>query len=85
MGYKLSKYNLTIAEESEDIVIWNTRSGAIVKLAVDLWESITNGNYYSEKFLKFKQGLVDQGIIIDEKLNEYNTIILNRLVPCHSY
>lgn len=78
MGYKLSKYNLTIAEESEDIVIWNTRSGAIVKLDVDLWESITNGNYYSEKFLKFKQGLVDQGIIIDEKLNEYNTIILNK-------
>lgn len=76
MRYKNSIYNVLIPTEGKDrTTIWNTRSGAVLRLFPNVWNAIESGNIQDPCLNEYIEGLSAQGIIIPEDFNEYNSII----------
>lgn len=85
MKYKSSIYNVLIpTEEKDKITIWNTRSGAVLRLFPNVWNAIESGNTQDECLNEYIEGLSAQGIIIPEDFNEYNSIIFSRRIEQYS-
>lgn len=78
MVYKKSIYNLILQEEGEKVIVWNTKSGAIIKLDRDVWNSIQAEDFSNKRFLEFEQGLFDQGLVVEKNFDEYNSMILSK-------
>lgn len=74
-SYKASLYNIIVQKEKEFVYIWNTRSNSIVKLESLLYKHIINKEYNEPLFMNNVEGLLSQGIIVDNNLNEFNELL----------
>jgi len=81
MKYKNSIYNVLIpTEEKDKITVWNTRSGAVLRLFPNVWNAIDSGNMQDDCLAEYIEGLSKQGIIVPEDFNEYNAIVFSRRI-----
>ena len=73
--YHSSFYNIVLPITRDgDIVVWNSKSGAIIAFENEVWEEIGKTNYSEDVLGKYFDALVKNGIIVPKGLNEFNSI-----------
>ena len=77
MKYTESFYNMLIKEDVEYKYIYNTYSGAYVKLETEVYKQVHNKVIEKSNPCLYFSELIKQGIIKPIELNEVNRIILN--------
>jgi len=77
--YNASFYNIPIERFSDEntICIYNSKSGAIVRLKQENWEALCNHPIKEDVVREYIPELLRQGIIIDYKKDEIQEIIFN--------
>lgn len=76
MKYKKSQYNFVLPlRQEEGVYIFNTKSGAIVKLNDEVYRAMESGDFESAVISPYISNLVEEGIIVSKGKNEYNEII----------
>ena len=85
MEYKSSIYNVLIpTEETDKATLWNTRSGAVVRLLPKVWGAIDRGDMQDGCLCEYIEGLSKQGIIVPKDFDEYNSIVFSRRTEQYS-
>ena len=85
MKFKSSVYNVVIPTQDETAVtIWNTRSGAVLRLYPNVWDAISGDNTDADCVTEHIDGLSKQGIIVPEDFDEYNSIVFSRRAAQYS-
>ena len=71
---KLSHYNLVIDESAEEVQIWNTKRGSIVRLEKNVYDELKKG-CFDGAVSQYIDSLVKEGIVVPKDLNEQQEII----------
>ena len=69
--FKYSQYNIVVCDNNRYITLYNSYSGAIVKLEKEVFEAIKAGNFLLSDVL-YGQELLDNGFIVNSQINEFN-------------
>lgn len=77
MIYNESQYNLVIKENADYIYLYNTYSGAYVKLEKEVYATIIGRDIDAENPCQYFDELKKQGIIKPKDLNEFNKLLLH--------
>lgn len=79
VSYKQSQYNIMLPLTQDDnVFIYNTKSGAIVKLEHSIYTAICTNNFEQREVIQCIDGLLAEGIIVDARKNEFNEILFNQ-------
>ena len=75
--YKPSQYNIILTPISNAVYtyIYNTKSGAIIKLEKPLYELIEKSAFEATSLQSLLSDLLKQGIVVPKNKNELNEII----------
>lgn len=73
--YKYSRYNIETFIGEDTVNVWNSRTGSIVILNRDEYDNLVVGNFGHRGIASIIDNLVKQGIIVNEKLDEFQAII----------
>ena len=80
MNYKSSTYNLFVDIAPRTTVVFNSASGAIVKLDNHLVSQLSNSEFiFFDNYPGFEE-LKKQGLIVPENKDEFNTLLFDREV-----
>lgn len=77
MYFTESQYNLLIKEDEAHVFLYNTYSGAYIKLEKEIYALIHEQAIDSDSPCLYFEDLKKQGIIKPKELNEFNKIVLN--------
>lgn len=75
MEYNTSIYNIVIREDGDNIYLYNSYTGAFVKLEKRVYESIDMRTISDTNPCEYFDQLLTHGFIKHKELNEYNRII----------
>ncbi len=79
--YKVSKYNIKLPIGDVGFsYIYNSKSGAIVKLENKIYESIARRDFSSEEVEPLVADLLRQGIIVHDSKNEVNELLISHRI-----
>ena len=79
--YKVSKYNIELPiGDVKFSYIYNSKSGAIVKLENKIYESIVRKDFLGEEVAPLIVDLLRQGIIVYDSKNEVNELLISHRI-----
>ncbi len=77
MKYNVSKYNIVVEEDENYVFLYNSFTGAFVKLEQAVYKSIVDEVIDDTSPCLYFKELKEQGFLKPVELNEYNKIITN--------
>ena len=77
MAHKNSMFNVELEEDNDYAAIWNTNSGAIIKLDKEVWDDLQCNNFDGVA-KKYIEGLSEQGLIVPKDLDEVRCIFVGK-------
>lgn len=83
MKYDFSKYNIVIKENADFIYLYNSYSGAFVKLEKQIYNYVSTNIVEDKNTVESFDSLLDEGIIKPINLNEFNKILLTERVAIY--
>lgn len=81
---KSSKYNITICESAEDIVIYNCNSGKVVRMPIVAYKKL-NDVAFQQKNNDFFDYLCKFGIVVPFDMDEYNCLRIKERLICDNF